>query len=301
MRSRSRLNLKETNIMSFDFPTFLVLACLVTGGIWFADAVLFAPRRRRVSVPDTGGVVSTGADAPATGYKEPVIVEYARSFFPVLLIVLLLRSFLVEPFRIPSGSMMPTLLVGDFILVNKFAYGLRWPVLNRKFLQIGDPERGDVAVFRFPQEPSVDYIKRIVGVPGDEIRYRDKTLYVNGEPAPQTPAGVYLGVGSGIDMTDTDLRLEDLTGREHRILVDPGAPDFKCTPYSKPAAGGWLKVPEGSYFVMGDNRDNSNDSRCWGFVPEENLVGKAFAIWMSWDGRRDGFPVDWGRLGDLIE
>ncbi|WP_089727792.1 signal peptidase I [Candidatus Thiosymbion oneisti] len=287
--------------MNFDFPTFLVLACLVTGGIWLADAVLFAPRRKRALVPDTGGAAPAEADVPATGYKEPVIVEYARSFFPVLLIVLLLRSFLVEPFRIPSGSMMPTLLVGDFILVNKFAYGLRWPVLNRKFLQIGDPERGDVAVFRFPQEPSVDYIKRIVGVPGDEIRYRDKTLYVNGEPASQTPAGVYLGVGSGANMTDTDLRLEDLTGREHRILVDPSVPDYKCTPYSELAVGRRLKVPKGSYFVMGDNRDNSNDSRCWGFVPEENLVGKAIAIWMNWDTQRDGFPVDWGRLGNLIE
>jgi len=287
--------------MNFDFPTFLVLACLVTGGIWLADAVLFAPRRKRVLAPDTGGAASAESDAPATGYKVPVIVEYARSFFPVLLIVLLLRSFLVEPFRIPSGSMMPTLLVGDFILVNKFAYGLRWPVLNRKFLQIGDPERGDIAVFRFPQEPSVDYIKRIVGVPGDEIRYSDKTLYVNGAPASQTSAGAYLGVGSGVNMTDTDLRLEDLTGREYRILVDPRAPDYKCTPYSGLGVGRRLEVPEGSYFVMGDNRDNSNDSRCWGFVPEANLVGKAFAIWMSWDTQRDGFPVDWGRLGNLIE
>jgi len=290
--------------MNFDFPTFLVLACLVTGGIWFADAVLFAPRRKRVLAPDTGGAAPAETGAPATaatGYKEPVIVEYARAFFPVLLIVLLLRSFLVEPFRIPSGSMMPTLLVGDFILVNKFAYGLRWPVLNREFLQIGDPERGDVAVFRFPQEPTVDYIKRIVGMPGDAIRYRDKTLYVNGEPASQTPAGAYLGVGSGANMTDTDLRLEDLPGRQHRILVDPKVPDYKCTPYSELAAGRQLKVPEDSYFVMGDNRDNSNDSRCWGFVPEANLVGKAFAIWMNWDSQRDGFPVAWGRLGNLIE
>ncbi len=280
--------------MSFDFPTFLVLACLVTGGIWLADAVLFALRRKRVLAP-------VAADAPATGYRQPVIVEYARSFFPILLTVLLLRSFLVEPFRIPSGSMMPTLLVGDFILVNKFAYGLRWPVLNRRFLQIGDPERGDVAVFRFPQEPTVDYIKRVVGVPGDAIRYRDKTLYVNGEPAFQTPAGTYLGVGSGANMTDTDLRLEDLTGREHRLLVDPKAPDYKCNPYSELVVGRRLKVPDGRYFVMGDNRDHSNDSRCWGFVPEENLVGRAFAIWMSWDTQRNGFPVDWGRLGTLIE
>jgi signal peptidase I len=288
--------------MNFDFPTLLVLACLVTGGIWLADAMLFAPRRRRLALEPTaaGGAPVTGG-APATPYKEPVIVEYSRSFFPVILIVLLLRSFLIEPFRIPSGSMMPTLLVGDFILVNKFAYGLRWPVLNKKFVQIGDPERGDVVVFRFPRDPSIDYIKRVVGVPGDEIRYRNKTLYVNGKPAPQTPVGKYLGVGSGMGMSNADLRLEDLSGVEHEILVDPNSPDFKCNFYSTLAVGGALEVPEGKYFVMGDNRDNSNDGRCWGFVPEENLVGKAFAIWMSWDSQLDGFPVDWGRLGTRID
>lgn len=288
--------------MNFDFPTFLVLACLVTGGIWLADALLFAPRRKRLALePTAAGGAQVGSGASAPGYKEPVIVEYSRSFFPVILIVLLLRSFLVEPFRIPSGSMMPTLLVGDFILVNKFAYGLRWPVLDKKFLNIGDPERGDVAVFRFPKDPSVDYIKRVVGVPGDEIQYFDKILYVNGVPAPQTLLGEYLGVGSGVGMTDTELRLEDLTGLEHQILVDPKWPDYKCKPFSTLAAGGGVKVPEGAYFVMGDNRDNSNDSRCWGYVPEENLVGKAFAIWMSWDSRLDGFPIDWGRLGNRIE
>jgi signal peptidase I len=291
----------ENNAMNFDFPTFLVLACLVTGGIWFADAVLFAPRRKRLALEAAVGGAQMETGGAAAGYKEPILVEYSRSFFPVILIVLLLRSFLVEPFRIPSGSMMPTLLVGDFILVNKFAYGLRWPVLNEKFMQIGDPQRGDVVVFRFPQDPSVDYIKRVVGVPGDVIEYRDKTLYVNGVPAPQTPLGKYTGIGAGADMTGADLRLEDLTGLEHQILVDPKWPDYKCSPYSTLAVGGPLEVPEGSYFVMGDNRDNSNDSRCWGFVPEENLVGKAFAIWMSWDSRLDGFPVDWGRLGNLIE
>ena len=288
--------------MNFDFPLFLVLACLVTGGIWLADAILFAPRRKRLAQePAVAGGARLEADGASTGYKEPLLVEYSRSFFPVILIVLLLRSFVVEPFRIPSGSMMPTLLVGDFILVNKFAYGLRWPVLNKKFVENGDPERGDVMVFRFPREPSVDYIKRVVGVPGDEIQYHDKTLYVNGEPALQTPAGKYLGVGAGAGMTNTDLRLEDLTGIEHRILVDPKWPDYKCKPYAALAGGGALRVPEGHYFVMGDNRDNSNDGRCWGFVPEENLVGKAFAIWMNWDTELDGVPVDWGRLGNHIE
>ena len=262
--------------------------------------LIFAPRRKRLAQETAGGAPAT-AEAAVGGYKEPVLVEYSRSFFPVILIVLLLRSFLVEPFRIPSGSMMPTLLVGDFILVNKFAYGLRWPVLNKKFVEIGEPQRGDVVVFRFPPDPTVDYIKRVVGVPGDEISYRDKTLYVNGEPAPQTAVRKYLGVGSGAGMTNTDLRLEDLSGVEHQILVDPKWPDYKCNPYSALAVGQPLKVPQGRYFVMGDNRDNSNDGRCWGFVPEENLVGKAFAIWMSWDGDLDGFPIDWGRIGTRIQ
>jgi len=286
--------------MNFDFPTFLVLACFVTGGIWLLDATLLAPRRRRLAQQAVvGGQIKT--DVTTGSYKEPILVEYSRSFFPVILIVLLLRSFLVEPFRIPSGSMMPTLLVGDFILVNKFAYGLRWPVLNEKFLELGEPQRGDVVVFRFPREPSIDYIKRVVGLPGDEIRYRNKTLYVNGEPASQAAVREYVGVGAGAGMTNTDVRVEDLTGVEHEILVDPKWPDYKCNPYSALAVGQALKVPEGNYFVMGDNRDNSNDGRCWGFVPEENLVGKAFAIWMNWDGQRDGFPVDWGRLGNRIE
>ena len=287
--------------MNFDFPTFLVLACFLTGGIWLADAVFFAPRRRRLAAQVAGEGQAAGVSAPRMR-REPVLVEYARSFFPVILIVLLLRSFLVEPFRIPSGSMMPTLLVGDFILVNKFAYGLRWPVLNTKFFEVGNPQHGDVVVFRFPQDPSVDYIKRVVGVPGDEIAYRNKTLYINGEPMPQTPLGTYSGVGAGTGMTGVNMAEENLDGAEHRILVDAGKPDFQCRPVSyELAIGGTVKVPEDSYFVMGDNRDNSNDSRCWGFVPDGNLVGKAFAIWMNWDGRRDGFPIDWSRLGKVIE
>lgn len=286
--------------MNFDFPTFLVLACLVTGGIWLLDAIVFAPRRRQAAA-GADAAATAAADTAAKRYKEPVIVEYARSFFPIILIVLLLRSFLVEPFRIPSGSMMPTLLVGDFILVNKFAYGLRWPVPNWKIMEIGAPERGDIAVFRFPRDPSTDYIKRVVGIPGDEIHYRDKILYVNGKPAPQMPAGAYVGVGSGAAMTNTDLRLEHLTGLDHRILVDPKQPDYKCRPFSALALGEPIQVPEANYFVMGDNRDNSNDSRCWGFVPERNLVGKAFMIWMNWDSELDGFPVDWSRLGNLID
>ena len=281
--------------MTFDFPAFLVLASVVTGGIWLVDARLFAPTRRQRAAASAGGDATVEA-----AYKEPVLVEYARSFFPVIFIVLLLRSFLVEPFRIPSNSMMPTLLTGDFILVNKFDYGLRWPVLNTKFLQIGEPQRGDVVVFKYPRDGHTDYIKRVVGLPGDEIWYRDKTVYINGKPQPQLPIGAYMGVGSGAVMTGARQSMEELDGVEHSILVRPQVGDLP--PGCQVLAYGPVKVPEGKYFVMGDNRDNSNDSRCWGFVPEQNLVGKAFLIWMHWDGKRDIFPpVAWGRLGDSIQ
>jgi signal peptidase I len=284
--------------MSFDFPTFLVAATFVTGGIWLLDALVLAPKRRRLAAASAASAAEgAGAQVPAPALKEPVLVEYARSFFPVILIVLLLRSFVVEPFRIPSGSMMPTLLVGDFILVNKFSYGLRWPVLNSKFLDLGEPERGDVVVFRFPQDESVDYIKRVIAVPGDQVYYRDKTIYVNGEPLSTIPLGNYIdenGRPTGlIEMVE-----QVGEGREHEILVNPRTGDFPRS--CGVLARGPVTVPEGMYFVMGDNRDNSNDGRCWGFVPEENLVGKAFAIWMSWDGSRDGFPIAFGRIGDLI-
>ena len=292
----------DTSIMSFDFPTFLVAATAVTGGIWLIDAILFAPRRRRLAEQQVTGAAATegqgAGDVAVTGYREPVLVEYSRSFFPVILAVLLLRSFVVEPFRIPSGSMMPTLLVGDFILVNKFSYGLRLPVLNSKFMPLGEPERGDVVVFRFPQNESIDYIKRVVGVPGDQIYYRNKTLYVNGEPMRQIALPPYVGEGAGKGHTGALRAVEDIGGIEHNILINPRARDLPggC----EVLASGPVTVPDGSYFVMGDNRDNSNDSRCWGFVPEGNLVGKAFAIWMNWDGQRDGFPIAFDRLGNLI-
>ncbi|SDX73037.1 signal peptidase I [Allochromatium warmingii] len=268
--------------MTFDFPAFLVLASFLTGGIWLLDVLVFARRRRAAAIT-----------------KEPLIVEYARSFFPVIFAVLILRSFLVEPFRIPSNSMMPTLLTGDFILVNKFSYGLRLPVVNLKFLEVGSPQRGDVVVFKFPLDMRTDFIKRVVGVPGDIIGYRNKTIFVNGEPINQLPIGSYTGVGSGREMTGAHEALEQLGAAEHGILTRPTAPDlpFNC----QALASGPVTVPEGRYFVMGDNRDNSNDSRCWGFVPDANLVGKAFAIWMHWDGAREGFPIAWSRLWDGIK
>lgn len=272
--------------MNIDFPLFLVVATFVTGIIWLADSMLFRNKREaRITAQDAR--------------KEPLLVEYSRSFFPVILVVLVLRSFIAEPFRIPSGSMMPTLLVGDFILVNKFSYGIRLPVLNRKVIEVGEPKRGDVFVFRYPKNPSVDYIKRVVGIPGDEIFYKNKTLFVNGEPQKQSRLEIYQGIGSGAGETGALHNREQLGEVEHSVLVNPMAPDFGygCQVLLR----GPIRVPEGFYFAMGDNRDNSNDSRCWGLVPEENLVGKAFGIWMSWDGNRDGFPVNWGRIGNSIE
>ncbi len=277
--------------MNFDFPAIMVAATFITGIIWAMDAILWAPKRRAAATQlaqaagHSGVAVDEARDAVL---KEPVVVEYARSLFPVIFAVLLLRSFVVEPFRIPSGSMMPTLLTGDFILVNKFAYGLRLPVLNTKVIPVSEPQRGDVVVFRYPKDPSVDYIKRVVGLPGDRIGYFDKQIYVNGEPVRQEGWETYIGEGASSGMTGAKLRTEYLDQAVHKILLDP----------SRPGIEGEYVVPEGQYFMMGDNRDNSNDSRYWGFVPEENLVGKAFFIWMSWDGEAGGLM--WQRIGDGI-
>ena len=253
-----------------DFSLILVIATLLTGSIWALDMLVLRTRRA-----DSGGAAS-----------EPVVVEYARSFFPIILIVLLVRSFLFEPFRIPSSSMMPTLLVGDFIFVNKYAYGLRLPVLNTKFLQVGDPHRGDVVVFRLPSDPSTNYIKRLIGLPGDVITYRGKQVFVNGDPVPIELNGWYEeNSGSG-----PRLALETIDGVEHKILILPG----------RFGREGEFRVPDGHFFMMGDNRDNSRDSRYEGvgFVPEENLVGKAVAIWMNWDWSSS--HMDLKRIGDRI-
>jgi signal peptidase I len=264
--------------MNFDFALILVLLTVLSGAIWGVDRWLFAPARRRLAIDGKG--------------KEPTLVEYARSFFPVFLIVLLIRSFLAEPFRIPSSSMMPTLLIGDFILVNKFSYGIRLPVLNSKIIPLGQPQRGDVIVFRYPENPKEDYIKRVIGVPGDEVVYRNKTLYVNGVEVPQSPLERYIGKGSGRDMTGAELRSETVADGEYRILV-------RQQQGFGPVRDGRWQVGEGEYFVLGDNRDNSQDSRVWGMVPEANLVGKAFLIWMNWDFQHGG--IDFGRIGTVIK
>jgi len=263
------------------FTPLLVGVTFVTGVVWGIDRLFFAKRRAAEMPP---------GEAP----REPILVEYSRSFFPVLLTVLLFRSFLAEPFRIPSGSMMPTLLVGDFILVNKFAYGIRLPVLDKKIIEVGEPERGDVVVFRFPKDPSQDYIKRVIGKPGDDVTYRNKKLYVNGKEMPQETRGAYTGNDAEsreLARGSAESFIEQLDTVQHQIITVPGGqvgPDFT------------VQVPAGHYFVMGDNRDRSSDSRVWGFVPEENLVGKAFVIWMAWRGFDNGI-IDFSRLGTVIK
>jgi signal peptidase I len=258
--------------MDYDFSFFLFVASLVTGTIWGGYLLLLKSKGREFDENN-----------------EPIAVEYARSFFPIVLIVFLLRSFIAEPFRIPSASMMPTLLIGDFLLVNKFTYGIRLPVINKKIIGINEPQHGDIVVFRFPKDPAVDYIKRVIGLPGDKVSYYNKKLYINDAPINQTSLGSYQGVGQGQDMTGSEHLEENLTGVEHSILIRNDAPTVEGT----------YVIPAGNYFVMGDNRDNSNDSRYWGTVPEENLVGKAFFIWMNWDWEHKGVGFD--RIGTVLK
>jgi len=276
--------------MNFDFSTIMVFAVVITGVIWAVDIKLWKPKRKAEA--DALEASYDGADKTEVieaAYKEPILVEYARSFFPVILVVLILRSFLFEPFRIPSGSMIPTLKVGDFILVNKFTYGIRLPAIDTKIISIGEPQRGDVAVFRFPQDPSIDYIKRVIGVPGDRITYTGKNIYVNGQRLPQTMNGPYTETKDGLPIPGANQLTETIESTQHEILIDS----------TRRGMNGEWTVPDGNYFVMGDNRDNSNDSRFWGTVPEENLVGKAFMIWMNWNFDDGG--IEWGRIGNTIQ
>jgi signal peptidase I len=258
-----------------DFALILVVLTALAGLIWALDALLLSDSRVRAAA--SGGQV-----------KEPIVVEYAKSFFPILLLVLVIRSFLFEPFRIPSGSMMPTLLEGDFIFVNKFAYGLRLPVINTKFVEIGEPQHGDVVVFRLPSDPSVNYVKRVVGLPGDVVDYDagNKRITINGKAVPIELIGAYeedpgLVVGR-----------EQLGEHDHRLLLTRGML----------SRGGTYEVPAGHYFVMGDNRDNSRDSRFEGveYIPEDNLVGRAVGVWMNWRWPAEGGP-QWNRIGKGIE
>ena len=266
--------------MSFDFSLLLVVLTGISGLIWLIDYVILEPKRKKHN--------RTANETEKL--KQSFIVEQAKSFFPIFLIVLVLRSFIFEPFRIPSGSMMPTLLIGDFILVNKYDYGLRLPVTHNKFIENNTPRRGDVVVFRYPENPKIPYIKRIIGLPGDKITYYNKTLYINDILAKQSTSGPYPAFGAGLTMLGSLLVSEDLGTIKYEILIDPDRDSFEFVTI----------VPDTHYFVLGDNRDNSKDSRYWGFVPEENLVGRAFMIWMNWDSKSKSV-VNYKRIGKLIK
>lgn len=284
-----------------NFALILFVLTVVTGVIWFLDVFYLAKQRRARANAALAEYDARNAKLAAEGIKpdtngraaleagilrQPTWIEYSGSFFPVIALVFFLRSFLYEPFKIPSSSMLPTLLVGDLILVNKYTYGIRLPVINKKIIDINDPKRGDVMVFKYPEDPSLDYIKRVIGVPGDKITYKNKRLTINGQALSYAPLPDYLDEDR---LTYSNQFVEKMNGMEHRILNDNGAPVFTSNERNFPGNelckfnGGDFActVPPGSYFMMGDNRDNSLDSRYWGFVPDQNIVGKAFFIWMN--------------------
>lgn len=263
--------------MNFDFATILTLLVLLSGGIALIDLLFFARQRKAYNKP------------------SPSLVRYAREFFPVFLIVWVIRSFIVQPYRVPTGSLEPTVMPGDFIIVNQFAYGLRLPVLNQKIVKVGEPKRGDIALFRWPVDPSINYVKRVIGLPGDRVAYKNKQLTINGKPIPQTLVKETLDMDPDRSPIPVYEKAEDLLGIKHAIFVWPhGGSDTDFD----------IVVPKGMYFMMGDNRDNSLDSRKWGFVPESHLIGKAFGIWMSWDAT-EKLPfhkkIRWDRIGKKVE
>jgi signal peptidase I len=289
-----------------DFSAVLLAITVATGVVWAVDAWWFAPQR--------AAAARASGKAPEL-IAEPGTIDYARSFFPVALVVLLLRSFVFEPFRIPSDSMMPTLLDGDFIIVNKYVYGLRLPVINRKIVNVGEPQRGDVVVFRYPLDPSTNFIKRLVGMPGDHVQVHDNLIFINGKEVP-----FYVGAQRFNDGCYVNLSLahERLGSHEHEAIFCPVALDrlpvlpsckrsgvrgYVCGDEDAPGGARMPPfdriVPPGQYLMMGDNRDNSDDGRSWGFVPEANLVGKATRIWFNWDLGRSGGPM-WSRIGSAI-
>ena len=284
-----------------NFALILFVLTVVTGIFYVAERMKFLPERRAKAEEAVRrfeednrealermepSVVDARNDLRAKLLRQPWWLEYTAGLFPVIAIVFLLRSFLFEPFRIPSGSMLPTLHVGDFILVNKYDYGLRLPVANTKVLEIGAPKRGDVIVFRYPVDTSIDYIKRVVGVPGDTVEYRNKVLYVNGVEQKLAAPRDFIDENTMVTLTEYDETLGDVThlvAFDHRrpSWVPEGAISKKAPTCTYNEAGFICKVPEGHYFAMGDNRDNSEDSRYWGFVPDENLVGRAVLIWAN--------------------
>ncbi len=289
-------------ILQGNFSLLLFLATVVTGVYWIAERLYFWPRRRKAAALLEESVIARRAELDRKGIAkldhevspeargrvlmQPWWLDWTAGLFPVIAIVFVLRSFLFEPFKIPSGSMIPTLMIGDLILVNKFTYGVRLPVINKKIIDAGNPERGDVMVFRYPPQPNLDYIKRVVGVPGDEVAYLNKRLTINGQPVETSALPDFFDKD---EMRYFQQFEEKIGDKPHRLLNNANVPAFiqgasnfafreNCR-YS--VEGVSCKVPAGHYFVMGDNRDNSLDSRYWGFVPDENIVGKAFFVWMN--------------------
>jgi signal peptidase I len=286
-----------------NFALILFVAMVITGVIWCLDVFVFARQRRAAAAAALAAYDARSAKLTADGIKvdndhnraaleagilrQPTWIEYSGSFFPVIALVFVLRSFLWEPFKIPSSSMVPTLLVGDLILVNKYAYGIRLPIINKKIIPVGDPQRGDVMVFKYPKDMSQDYIKRVIGVPGDKITYENKRLTVNGKPVEYQQMDDYLDSEHPVYYKQLQEKLPFTT---HRILNDDTKRTFVLDgvenfPQHENCVYSYDKftciVPEGNYFMMGDNRDNSADSRYWGFVPDKNIVGKAFLVWMN--------------------
>ena len=264
--------------MNISFPAILVGLTLISGLAWILDKILYS----QILCSQKQNNKRQGKTILAK------LLKFISSFFLVFFIVLMLRSFIVEPFRIPSGSMMPTLLIGDFILVNKYDYGLRLPVLNTKIIANKLPDRGDIVVFRYPEDPSIPFIKRVVGLPGDKYHYQNKILFINDLPVQQIDMGFYNAVGSGKMMDGSRLSKEFLHHVRYNILSVPQIASENIQGI----------VPEGQYFVLGDNRDNSKDSRYWGYVPEENLVGRAFMIWMNWD-INNNVMINFSRIGTI--
>jgi signal peptidase I len=289
-----------------NFSLLLFVLTLVTMAYWLAERFYFAPSRAEAArlleeqdVARREGLAQKGiakVDGDVSHAREALLMQpwwldWTAGLFPVILVVFLLRSFLFEPFKIPSGSMVPTLLVGDLILVNKYHYGVRLPVINKKIIDLNEPQRGDVMVFRYPANPSIDYIKRVVGVPGDEVAYLNQRLFLNGKQVETQPLPEFYDDESTRYFKQFS---EKLGSVEHRILVDVQRPSYirptDPFPYKEncrySAEGVTCKVPAGHYFMMGDNRDNSEDSRFWGFVPDQNIVGKAFFVWMNFGNLR---------------
>lgn len=289
--------------MANYFSIFLVVITVASGLIWLADSLLWAPKRKeKLSLAEQSAGGQLDEDTINKVAPVPYLVDTAQQIFPVIAFVLVLRSFLYEPFQIPSGSMMPTLLVGDFILVDKFSYGLKDPVARNKFIEMGSPQRGDIAVFKYPEDPNVDFIKRVVGLPGDTVVYRNKQVYIRPacEQADRSqcpelePMELKFEKRGEFyhDMIPLERFTEQLGEIPHEILRNPGTMAQEQHYYAQPGTkSNEFLVPEGHYFVLGDNRDNSRDSRYWGFVPDENLVGKAVAIWISFEFDRP--PSSW--------